>query len=40
LDNFAPEVSVTPPKHLGDLDGLVLGVRDFVYQPDQSNNIS
>jgi len=35
LDNFAPEAVVQPPKHLGNLEGLVLGVRDFLYQPEE-----
>lgn len=35
VENFAPEVTVTPPKLLGDINNLVLGVRDFIYQPEQ-----
>jgi len=35
VENFAPEVTVTPPKLLGDITNLVLGVRDFHYQADQ-----
>jgi len=35
VENFAPEVTVSPPKLLGDITNLVLGVRDFHYQPDQ-----
>jgi WD40 repeat protein len=35
LDNNAPETTVNPPKLLGELSSMVLGVRDFHYQPDK-----
>jgi hypothetical protein len=34
VENFAPEVTMTPPKLLGDINNLVLGVRDFYYQAE------
>jgi WD40 repeat protein len=32
IDSFAPEATVTPPKLLGEVAGIVLGVRDFHYE--------
>jgi len=35
LDNFAPETTVHPPKDIGELGGMVYGVRDFCYEPEK-----
>jgi WD40 repeat protein len=35
IENNAPEATVNPPKLLGEVSSMVLGVRDFHYQPDK-----
>jgi len=37
LENFAPEVTVVPPKLISEITGFSQGIRDFVYQKDKGN---
>ena len=36
IENFAPEILVTPPKLIKEITNFLYGVRDFHYQRDQS----